>query len=805
MSFRIIEGDCIEAMRGMDEASVDAVVCDPPYALGFMSKAWDRVDGEQVDPAFLHWFAGFVDGEGCFSVHRKVVNGCEVFDCQFSITLRADDRPILERIHRTLGMGTLSKPGAHRTGKDNPKARYSISRKAHCLRLRDLLRAFPLRAKKAKDLELWSDALDAWVEHEPGESWDDVAEARSLLMASRAYAEEGIRVDPFQMWCWRWGREALRVLKPGGHILAFGGSRTYHRLTAGLEDAGFEVRDCLAWLYGSGFPKSLDVSKAIDKRRDDEPEIREVCRFLRRSIEGSPESINLIAGRFGFHPRMVEHWAARDSDSQPTLPTLEQWDQLRDLLGFDDSRDAEVLRLNLRKGEPGEAWADRPVTGEVEEWANRSNYALTSRDGLRRDLPATPEAAQWQGWGTALKPAHEPIVLARKPLTGTVAGNVLAHGTGALNVDGCRVAMSDEDREVVNSRSGGQHEAEHWQGPGKAREVGERFTSAEGGRWPANVILDPEAAARLDAEAGRSVSRAGKPRSGANGDGWGMTSTGAEYDDEGGPSRFFYCAKASRAERNAGLEGFRRCSCETFTQWVNEGQSPSTRADSATPLARATTAPSSAGDSDSSTIGSGSSTTGRSPKASTSTTSTATSRTTGSKTSDSSTRSRTSEPTPPTTGTGTVNGSGAAQSAASGSEPTPSITTSTETDGSNTGAAAPATSELSSKPSSSVSSEQPSSCPDCGGVVGVDVKNVHPLEPTVKPIALMRWLVRLVTPPDGTVLDPFAGSGTTGIAAALEGFDFIGIEREAEYVEIAEARIAHWAAQPKQLTFGEAA
>jgi site-specific DNA-methyltransferase (adenine-specific) len=252
----LYHGKCEDILPSLPAESVDAVVTDPPYGLEFMDRSWDRFDGESIDPAFMHWFAGFVDGEGCFSVHRKPQN---TFDCQFSITLRADDRPILERIQRTLGIGTLSMPTAHQnpsSGRaDNPKARYCVSSQRDCTRLRDLFRAFPLRAKKAKDFELWSDALDAWLKHKRGE-WDDMAQLRDELMQGRAYSEEGIRVDPFQMWCWRWARECFRVLKPGGHLLAFGGTRTWHRLTCGIEDAGFEIRDSIDWVYGQGFPKN---------------------------------------------------------------------------------------------------------------------------------------------------------------------------------------------------------------------------------------------------------------------------------------------------------------------------------------------------------------------------------------------------------------------------------------------------------------------------------------------------------------------------------------------------------------------
>ncbi len=324
----------------------------------------------------------------------------------------------------------------------------------------------------------------------------------------------------FQAWCELWAREAYRVLKPGGHLLAFGGSRTYHRLACAIEDAGFEIRDQLQYLYGSGFPKSHNL-----------------------------------------------------------------------------------------KGD-------------------------------------------WQGFGTALKPAHEPIVLARKPLTGTVAANVERHGTGALNIAGTRIGLDGAERHTTAAKSGlGKN------GIYGASTIDEVPTNDElprynlAGRWPANVLLDEDAAALLDAQSGASVSRIGKPRKSAQpGNGYGMTHTGTEYADSGGASRFFYCAKASRSERNAGLDGMP----EKMLRWSAGDQNPG----------------------------------------------------------------------------------------------------SFQSEGTNKHAA-----------------------------------NHHP---TVKPIALMRWLVRLVTPPGGLVLDPFAGSGTTGIACVAEGFDFIGIEQDAEYLEIARRRI-EWA------------
>lgn len=376
-----------------------------------------------------------------------------------------------------------------------------------------------------------------------GKSWDATGIANNI-----------------EMW-----KECLRVLKPGGHLLAFSGTRTYHRMACAIEDAGFEIRDQLGWMYGSGFPKSHDVSKALDKAAGAEREV------LGKRTDG----------RYAYE--------------------------------FNGT-------------------ANRPSGGAAgSEDADRIGGFVGNKGVIT--APATDEAKQWQGWGTALKPAWEPICLARKPLIGTVAENVMKHGTGAINIDACRVGT--EIRQ--NAQKGGENlnqlsrpngnDADDAKGVGAygvgAKQVTTGYVEVEG-RWPANIIHDgsDEVLAVFP-----DVHSAGHARDGS-------TAVVAEnYDassymlganrnmrrlgDDGSAARFFYCAKVSKKERGEG--------------------------------------------------------------------------------------------------------------------------------------------------------------------------NNHP---TVKPIALMKYLCRLVTPPNGTVLDPFMGSGSTGIAALNEGFNFIGIEKEQEYLDIATKRMS---------------
>ena len=217
--------------------------------------------------------------------------------------------------------------------------------------------------------------------------------------------------------------ECLRVLKPGGHLLAFAGTRTQHRMAVRIEDAGFEIRDMIAWVYGSGFPKSLDVSKAIDKRGG--ASVAWFGPWFRKWREDNGVTQKQVAALFpsktGGLTGCVANWELGFN-----MPTPEQFNLIRDTFGLPFASVEE---------------AEREVVGKGYRVRNESTVQIAGVSTGDFDItaPATDAARQWSGWGTALKPALEPITVARKPLIGTVAENVLAHGTGALNIDGCRV------------------------------------------------------------------------------------------------------------------------------------------------------------------------------------------------------------------------------------------------------------------------------------------------------------------------------------------------------------------------------
>ena len=366
-----------------------------------------------------------------------------------------------------------------------------------------------------------------------------------LGFMGKEWDRRGVAFDP-ATWA-----AVLRALKPGAHLLAFGGTRTWHRIACAIEDAGFEVRDTVMWMYGTGFPKSLDVSKGIDKAAGAE---RQVIGVKRNTYDG-------------------------------------------------------VNRNPARHGNP----ADQ---------SNIGKWGLTQTPhGMPETAPATPEAARWQGWGTALKPAWEPIIVARKPLVGTVAENVLTHGTGALNIDGCRIEGGERPW-LVARRNGESDDARNAYGKGLAGSMAVADTTA--GRWPANVIHDgSDEVLAAFAAYGERPGQQGRARTDGAAQGNAVlgslrhvTKNPEPRGDIGTAARFFYSAKASKADR-------------------------------------------------------------------------------------------------------------------------------------------------------------------------ADSKH-----PTVKPIALMRYLCRLVTPPGGLVLDPFAGSGTTGEAALREGFVPTLIEAEAEYIADIQRRLS---------------
>lgn len=319
----------------------------------------------------------------------------------------------------------------------------------------------------------------------------------------------------FQQWCTEWATECARILKPGGYLIAFGGTRTWHRLAAGIEDAGLEIRDSIAWLYASGMPKSLNVAGAIDRVRHDREDVLRVTAWIAGARDAAGINNRTIDDAFGTNG-MAGHWTSQKS--QPAVPTLDQVPKLLDVLGVaDDQVPAEIRRLlvdlNGRKGEPGEAWQQAEVVGITEGAASGWNMdGSTKYVDREQKAPNSPAARKWAGWGTALKPSFEPVVVARKALVGTVAQNVTDHGVGALNIDACRIPTDDDLGGGANTgtTSDTRHPgwARPWMDDEQAREAAaERSRAAtahaqELGRWPANALLDEPAGQALDSTPG---------------------------------------------------------------------------------------------------------------------------------------------------------------------------------------------------------------------------------------------------------------------------------------------------------------
>ena len=355
----------------------------------------------------------------------------------------------------------------------------------------------------------------------------------------------------YQEWCEQWARECLRVLKPGGHLLAFSGNRTHHRLFTGVEDAGFEIRDTLTWHYGSGFPKASDISKTIDKRRD-ESDVRKITEWLRTRIDQSDTSDGEIAESIGVTKSQVtSHWAAEPRHKQPQVPSWEYWTRLKELVGFGEEMD-DAVRYLLEKGTPGDGDHQRDITGQHPEPA--SEIYRNDRDGdVPLTAPATDAAKKWDGWKTGLKPSTEFVVMARKPYDGAAVDCVLEHGTGALNIEACRVGLPDSDKlqEGIDGREGENIDT------GDANtEWGFKRTNREAGlgRYPANLMFDEVAAEQLDNEVGELEGPWGSNSDSANEDSSMFNLSGGVNNERwasesGGPSRFFYTSKATKAER----------------------------------------------------------------------------------------------------------------------------------------------------------------------------------------------------------------------------------------------------------------
>lgn len=346
-----------------------------------------------------------------------------------------------------------------------------------------------------------ADILD-WAKNYDGPLFDGVLcdPPYELGFMGKSWDSTGIAFN-VELWT-----ELLRICKPGAHLLAFSGSRTYHRMACAIEDAGFEIRDMIEWVYGSGFPKSLNIGKAIDKVNGNSFEkqleftkylISKKANYTNRQID---DYLGLENGAFHFFAL---------SCSNNSIPSKEHYLKLKTLLNLGDEWDWYVDE------------AEREVIGKQKNAMSGWNMDGTTKFA-DRDItaPSTEAAKLWEGYGTALKPAHEPCVLARKPIKGTVANNCLEHGTGGLNIDGTRVGKEELSYQQVSSMGAtGQ-----FSGQGLTRENGGLVVTGSKtvtGRFPANLIHD-----------------------------------GSDDIPFGEANRFFYTAKASKSERNAGLEGF---------------------------------------------------------------------------------------------------------------------------------------------------------------------------------------------------------------------------------------------------------
>ncbi|MFD5848369.1 DNA methyltransferase [Streptomyces chartreusis] len=249
-------------------------------------------------------------------------------------------------------------------------------------------------------------------------------------IAGRAWDTTGIAYS-IDLWA-----ECLRVLKPGGHLLSFGAPRTYHRMVCAAEDAGFRIMDQIDWIYTHGKPKGADLARAVDRHRDDREQVLQVTAWLAAARDAAGWTNKRIDALFGFSG-MGGLWTTQGKAA--IVPTVEQWARIRESVGFDDTEILPtVTKLNARKRTVGEAFAQREIVSRKQGTARSAGlYGAMSEDRIK-SLPHSEQARQWEGWNTALKPAHDPILLARKS-TGydSLVGGLLRHGVGGLNVAAC--------------------------------------------------------------------------------------------------------------------------------------------------------------------------------------------------------------------------------------------------------------------------------------------------------------------------------------------------------------------------------
>lgn len=495
-------GDCIEVLKTLPDNSVDSIVTDPPYGIGFMNKEWDNPQK-----------------------HKELIE---------RESKRSEQR--------------------FEEGKSPAKGGFS------------------------KGVQ-------------PGLPIGGAKEGRW-----------------FQEWCEEWATECFRVLKPGGHILSFSAPRTYHRMATAFEEVGFQVRDQIMWVFGSGFPKSHNIGKAIDKFGGNNLLVKEIGIKLKESRTSRGLTLKQADELF-CNGTTNYNWLEGRKDGQ-RIPNqelfdniVEEWTELKELRDKVVSSERELLGVEITNKTVMQKIGDTNVSGKYERTKGQSD---------------------WEGWGTALKPAHEPICMARKPLSeDSIALNVLKWGTGGINIDGSRVGFGENDDPRIGKGYEWESKAEPF-GEANSTEIKEGWNTD--GRFPANIMFDEVAGKILDEQSDKA-------------------------------SRFFYCPKVSKKERNAGLEDLEE-KLQASASFRPNHMEKALNGEDGNPFGRYT--------------------------------------------------------------------------------PT---------------------------------------------------KNIHP---TVKPIALMEYLIKLVTPKGGVVLEPFMGSGSTGIAAKKLGMSFIGIEKEEEYMEIAKRRIDNY-------------